>query len=65
MMCCRPEPNALKTATGADVVIGLPDDDVLGRFAEEGRSLLELPCDNAVAGAVDAFLTEMNIPVKV
>jgi len=39
--------------TGASGVVGLPEDEVMAGFAEQGRSLLELPDDNPVVALVD------------
>lgn len=47
---------ALKTATGADFLIGLPDDPELAHFADEGLSLTGLPGTNPVKQRLDAFV---------
>ncbi|MDR3207507.1 MAG: AAA family ATPase [Oscillospiraceae bacterium] len=39
---------ALQVSTGADIALALPDDTQLAQFAEQNRSLLTLPEDNAV-----------------
>jgi len=50
-------------ATGADGAIGLPEDGQLAGFAENGRSLLELPDDNPVVTRIgDIVKYVINIP---
>lgn len=51
----------LEAFTGADIVVGLPDDAQLAGFAEDGRSLLSLPADNAVVSRLDAFLAKIEL----
>ncbi len=46
------EAEALREATGADLLLGLPDDDELAGFGESGRSLLEIGAGNPVARLV-------------
>ena len=38
-----------KALTGAEMVIGLPYDEEIAEFAENSRSILELPPQNPVA----------------
>jgi CO dehydrogenase maturation factor len=45
--------------TGADDVLGLPDDAAVAAFAEEGRSIWELPDDNPVALAIDEWIKDI------
>jgi CO dehydrogenase maturation factor len=47
---------ALKTATGAEFLIGLPDDPELAHFADEGLSLTGLPGTNPVKQRLDEFI---------
>ncbi len=46
----------LKAATGADLVIGLQDDEDLAECAERGASLWELPPENRVITGIGALL---------
>ena len=46
----------LKELTGADYLIGLPDNDEIANFAEKGESLLMLSDGNAVVGEIDKLL---------
>jgi len=48
--------DGLKTATGADIVVGLPEDDELARLAENSGNLWELAEGNAVAQKVNELL---------
>ena len=52
----------LKITTGADILIGLPDDAQLAAFAEEGKSLMMFPPGNTVVSHFDAFLDEIGLP---
>jgi hypothetical protein len=40
-------------------VLAIPDDDEIAEFAEESRSLLELPEDNPVNVRVNEFVREI------
>ena len=51
----------LKERTGADYVIGLPEDEQLALLAEQGRSLFELARDNPVVKSLDNFLDEIDL----
>ncbi len=51
----------IKEQTGADFIFGLGDDDQIAMFAEQGRSLLEIPADNDVLRKIDEFLNETGI----
>lgn len=51
----------LQQETGAAFVLGLPDDVVLAEFGEQGRSLLDVPAGNPVAGRIDGLLTEAGL----
>ncbi len=48
----------LKTTTGADYLIGLPDNDEIAEFAEKGENLLMLSNDNTVAAKIDKLLAD-------
>ena len=49
----------IKAATSAAGVIGLPEDASVAGFAENGRSLLELPDDNPVVMEIDEIVRSM------
>lgn len=51
----------LKAETGADFIIGAPDNSELAGLSERGKSLLELSPSNPVASAVSALLDKMKI----
>lgn len=53
------EARQLKSEIGADFLVPIPDDDELFDFAEEGRSLVELPAENPVTAIVDQFLEDV------
>jgi CO dehydrogenase maturation factor len=55
--------SGLKSSTGADIIFGLPEDAQLADFAEDGRSLISLPVENAVVSRLDRFLTEIGLPI--
>jgi CO dehydrogenase maturation factor len=38
----------IKELTGADIVVGLPYDETVARYAEENISMLNIPTDNPV-----------------
>jgi CO dehydrogenase maturation factor len=46
----------IKEATGADGLVGLPDDAEVAAFAEEGRPMLELSDGNPVVKLVDEMV---------
>lgn len=46
----------LQAATGADAVVGLPDDPELAEWGEEGKSLTTFPADNPVVARLDQLL---------
>lgn len=48
----------IQSDTKADCLIGLPDDEELADFAEDGRSLMELSPDNPVLTRLDKFINE-------
>jgi len=51
----------LKEETGADLLIGLPDDEELANFGEEGLKLADLPPTNAVIEKIDGMLSELGL----
>jgi len=52
---------SLKISTGADLVIGLPENRELAEFNENGKSLSLLSDDNPVSKRIDELLTQLNI----
>jgi CO dehydrogenase maturation factor len=48
--------DAIRSATKADFVISLPDDDDIAGYGESGASLLSVSADNAVVQRLDALL---------
>jgi CO dehydrogenase maturation factor len=58
----KPQESAseLKRITGAEIIIGLPDDIELAEFAEKGESLWSLQDDHPVAMLLDELLNEMG-----
>jgi CO dehydrogenase maturation factor len=46
----------IKEQTGADIVIGIPDDAEIAAFAEENRSFMQLPKDNKVLNLIDGIV---------
>lgn len=52
---------ALKSATQADLVIGLREDEQLAECAERGDSLWQLPVDNRTAVSIDGFLEGIGL----
>lgn len=46
----------LAAELGAHHVVGLPEDEEMARFGDEGRSLLTLPAPNPVAQRIEALL---------
>ena len=51
----------LKERTGADFVLGLPENERLAVLAEQGRPLLELEQDNPVIERLDNFLSLLKL----
>ncbi|MHC4871916.1 MAG: ATP-binding protein [Planctomycetota bacterium] len=49
----------VKEITGADMIFALPDDEELGEYAEEGKSLLELSESNRVSVIVDEIINKI------
>ncbi len=45
-------------AVNAKFLVGLPDDDQLGRFGEDGKNLLDLPELNPVCRKLDEFINQ-------
>lgn len=57
-----PEPVLrLKDEIGADTIIGLPDNDEIALFNEEGKSLLTVPDMNPVVEKVDKLIEVLNL----
>ncbi len=50
----------IKEATGAELVIGLPDDLEVASFSENNRSFLGLSDDNPVVVKIDRMLKDIN-----
>jgi CO dehydrogenase maturation factor len=51
---------AIKKYAKADFVCGLPEDGEIAEFAENGRSLLELPENNPVNAKVNEFIRSLH-----
>ena len=51
----------LKTATGADMVIGLPENAELAEFNENGKSIRSLLPGNPVSQRIDEFLVDIGL----
>jgi len=51
---------ALKAATGADLIVGLPDDEAIYAIAEHDGNLRPLSQDNPVFAGIDAILATGN-----
>ncbi len=49
----------LKRITGAEIIVGLPDDIELAEFAEKGESLWSLQDDHPVAAHLDELLNQI------
>jgi len=49
----------IKAITGADAVIGLPDDLEIADFAENSKNFLEISDNNPVAQGIDAIVKEI------
>jgi CO dehydrogenase maturation factor len=56
-----PNASELKLKTGADFLLGLPDDAQLAELAENGTSLLSLPEQNGVVKLLEKFLDEVGL----
>ncbi|MGE5342549.1 MAG: AAA family ATPase [Candidatus Omnitrophota bacterium] len=54
----------LKETTGADMIIGLPDDGELAELAENGRSIFSLSPNNAIIDHLDKFLDRIVVPTQ-
>ena len=52
----------IRAFTGADAVVGLPDDAQIADFAENNQSLLALPGENPVAAKIDSVVKELIAP---
>jgi CO dehydrogenase nickel-insertion accessory protein CooC1 len=50
----------IKAATGAELVIGLPDDLEVASFSENNKSFLNLSDDNPVVMKIDQMLKILN-----
>jgi CO dehydrogenase maturation factor len=50
----------LQETTGADLIIGLPEDETLGEFSEEGKSIFALEETNPVVGILDRLLDSVG-----
>jgi len=51
----------LKEETGADLLVGLPDDEELANFGEEGCKLADVPQTNSVIQKIDKMLSELGL----
>jgi len=51
----------IKTETGADIVIGLPEDTELAELAENGQSIESLSSNNPVIRHLDEFLAKAGV----
>ncbi len=51
----------LQAETGADILIGIPDDHQLADFGEAGHDLGGLPADNIVVQRIDQLLTDTGL----
>jgi CO dehydrogenase maturation factor len=56
-----PAAQDLKTSLGADLILGLPDDEQLTACAAQGEPLVSLPSDNPVVARIDRFLQELGL----
>ncbi len=56
-----PLTESLKNDTGADIIIGLPEDIPLADMAETGNNIFSLPHDNPLNAKIDAFLENILI----
>jgi Flp pilus assembly CpaE family ATPase len=55
----------LREKTGADRVVGLPEDARLAEMSERGEALVGLGGDNPVVEKLDDFLTEIGLETPV
>jgi len=53
------EAESLKAATGADDLIGLPNDDTLMEYSESGANLLSVSPKNPVLARLDRFVNHV------
>ena len=53
--------SVLKEKTGADCLVGLPEDETLAELGECGEALARLPEDNPVVEMLDRFLGELGL----
>ncbi len=51
----------LKQETGADIVVGIPDNEELADFGEDGRALAGVPEDNIVVQRIDQLLSDAGL----
>lgn len=51
----------LMESTRADMVIGLPDDDLLAEYAEAGQAVVGLSADNPVVAKIDDLIKELEL----
>ncbi|MBA7552777.1 hypothetical protein ES705_45353 [subsurface metagenome] len=56
--------SSLKMSTGADLVVGLPENTEIAEFQEDGKSLNLLSIDNPVSNRLDKLITELFIERK-
>lgn len=49
----------IKKETGADIVLGIPDDTEIAAFAEENRSFMHLPAENRVLKMIDGIVASI------
>jgi CO dehydrogenase maturation factor len=57
---CTPALSELKTDTGADYLVTLPESPELSEMGEDGKSLWSVPQTNAVVERLDAFLSSLG-----
>lgn len=53
--------SSLEKSTGANLVVGLPENTEIAKFQEDGKSLNLLSIDNPVSNRLDELLTELHI----
>jgi len=51
----------IKNVTGADIVVGLPENDQLAEYAESGESILSLTDSNEVIKRLDTLLDDIDV----
>jgi CO dehydrogenase maturation factor len=56
---------ALKDRTGADFLLGLPENPAISELSERGEGLAGLPDDDPVVEGLDRFLSEVGLEGKV